>query len=69
MPKVLSLARQIAHEEGIKPVSNETLEFIIWERTGYPCFWPTGNAVEDFTAQLHEAFKEMREHRKEAKDG
>ena len=56
-----SFARKIAHEEGIKPATNKLLEVVIWEQTGYPCFWPTGNAEAVFTKQLREAFRKMKE--------
>ena len=55
--KVLSFARKIAHEEGLKPVSNDTLKYIMWEKTGYPCFW-IGDPLECFERQLREAFRE-----------
>ena len=57
--KILTYARKIAHEEGIKPVSSELVEYVIWEMTGYPTFWRTSDALKEFTEQLHRGFRNL----------
>lgn len=56
-PSVRSFARRIAHQEGVKSISNHDLDFIIWEKTGFPCFWQ-GDPLTCFEQQLREAFRE-----------
>lgn len=60
MPTALSFARRIAHSEGFKPIKNADLDYLIWERTGYPGFWPTGDMMKDFEAQLRQAFQDIK---------
>ena len=56
-----SLARKIAHEEGIKPASNELVEYIMWDFTGWPGFFMRPDWIEEFKEQLHAAFKNLKE--------
>ena len=57
--KVLSFARKIAHEEGVRPASDAMLDYVIWEYTGYPSFWD-GDPVRCFERQLREAFRKAK---------
>ena len=61
--KVLTFARRIAHSEGFKPIRNDTLDVLIWGRTGYPGFWthskPEEN-LQEFEEQLRQAFKDIK---------
>ena len=57
--QVRTFARRIAHSEGFKPISNVALWHIIWEKTGYPCFWDSDPPIECFERQLRAAFQEM----------
>ncbi len=50
---VLTLARRIAHEEGVKPASNALLEYVIEGETPYP-LCGTG---DEFVAALRRAFR------------
>ena len=56
-----TFARRIAHQEGIKPISNADLEYFIWERTGWPAFWDGPDPLECFERQLRTAFREARQ--------
>lgn len=58
--KVLTFARRIAHSEGFKPITNQNLEYLVWERTGYPAFWTTDNILAEFEAQLRQAFQDIK---------
>ena len=58
--KARTFARRIAHSEGVKPVSNKDLEFLIWERTGYPGFWETSDPIKEFEEQLRQAFQDIK---------
>ncbi len=33
-------------------IAQEHWEHIVWECTGYPCFWPTRDSIACFVAQL-----------------
>lgn len=55
---VMGFARKIAHQEGIKPISNVALDLIIWGRTGYPHFWD-GDPIPTFERQLRQAFQDI----------
>lgn len=51
------VVREEATKAG-KTVLDDDIEFIVWEFTGYPCFWPdsTKTPEENFRAQLSEYF-------------
>jgi hypothetical protein len=55
MPSAQDVAR-----EYFPDASDEELEHIIWEHTGYPEFWPDGSKTpeENFRMQLQE-FKDV----------
>ena len=59
--KVITFVRQVAHSEGIKPAPTGLLEYIMWERTGFPIFWRTKEPLKEFEGQLREAFREIRQ--------
>ena len=49
----------VVKEECLKvgvTVKDDDLEYIIWEQTGYPCFWPDGTKTpeENFRTQVRE---------------
>jgi len=51
-------AIEFAKEEAFKAglvISDECTEWVIWEHTGFPCFF-TGDPIERFRQQLSEAF-------------
>ena len=52
----LSFARRVAKEHGLS-LDKETLNGVIWENTGFPCFF-MGNHLEEFDRQLTEFFRE-----------
>ena len=60
------LARKIAHEEGVQPASNELVDYVIWEHTGWPGFFMKPDWLEEFKEQLHLAFKAIKQ---ETSDG
>ena len=58
--QVRTFARRIAHQEGIKPISNVLLEYIIWERTGFPHFWISDPPIQCFENQLRQALQKIK---------
>ena len=54
---VLDVMREEAAKCG-KTVDKKDAEWILWEQTGYPCFWPDREKTpeENLRMQLHEFF-------------
>lgn len=53
-----ALCHQISTKYGIKLTDDEALQFL-WDETGYPSFWATGQPITDCTRDLHNAFYRM----------
>ena len=53
------LARRVCRENGVKQVTPDFLEYLIWERTGWPCFWQTKNPVKEMRGQLEMAVRDL----------
>jgi hypothetical protein len=55
----IGLAKRIAARHGFV-ITDQEADGVLWEHTGFPSFWPTGDAVGDCTKQLHAFFKAAR---------
>lgn len=52
--KVYDIVREELRAAGILEVGDDTIEYLIWEKTGYPHFWPdsTKTPEENFRNQI-----------------
>lgn len=58
---VADVVREVAAEFG-RTLTDDQLEYVLWEETGYPCFWPdsTKTPEENLRAQVREFFQKER---------
>lgn len=58
----LEIAREIAEKYGVTGLSDNNLNYILWEYTGFPDFWAyrqDGNTPEEcLRTQLHRHFSQ-----------
>ena len=50
-----------------RPISDEMIEYILFEKTGFPCFWPDPRKTpeENLRIQVREFFEQSGKKRKE----
>lgn len=58
--KVMDVGRTFGKivREYFPDANNDEVDFILWEKTGYPCFWETDDVEACLRKQLQE-FKEV----------
>lgn len=61
MTTVKEAVLEEAKKFGITP-KDEDIEFIVWEKTGYPSFWPDQSKTpeENFRQQLRDYFSSLK---------
>jgi len=54
-PTIAQIVREECHAYGVT-LDDEDIEYVLWEETGYPCFWPdaTKSPEENLRHQIRE---------------
>ena len=57
----IGLVRQVARRHGVRWVSPKTADHVLWEMTGFPCFFATKEGehpIEVLERQIEEAYSD-----------